>query len=116
MVGAVHLGDLGVGALGLALDFARGFALSRAAAGLAVTSVALGVDDIHDGEDVGENEQGPSIKLVMNRSFFVLQELTTQRQPQRWSPGDRGSWDRCTRWGWGPELPWQSNQLATGTR
>lgn len=83
MLGAVHLGDLRVGALGLALDFARGFALSRAAASLAVTNVALGVDDIHDGEDVGENEQGPSIKLVMNHSIFGFRELTTQWQPQR---------------------------------
>lgn len=105
-----------MGALGLALDFARGFALNRAAASLAVTSVALRVDDIHNGEDVGKNEQGPWIKLVMNHSLFGFQELTTQRQPQRWSPGDRGSWDRCMRWGWGSELPWQSNQQATGTR
>lgn len=56
MLRAVHLGDLRVGTLGLALGYARGLALSRASTGLTVTSVALRVHDVDDSKDVGEKE------------------------------------------------------------
>jgi hypothetical protein len=41
------------------LGYARGLALSRAATGFTVTSVALRVHDVDDSEDVGEKEQSP---------------------------------------------------------